>query len=201
MAEASAAKRGVLLPVCVGAGSVALLTTVGILPALYLAGGCAGGWYIGKRMRGEQPLEPRRTAEQAVYDTEAGVSDSDDSEDSSGDDDLDEGAVAESILAGANLNLFMQSLTGASGAETIAIPAEAKSKVEAGIHHAFQCMPPSDVEKLLAGFEQLSASQEKPSVEAIEEVRRLVDQVQTLMPEDALSTMKAYNEIFVPQSS
>mmetsp|Transcript_22609 Transcript_22609/g.52712 ORF Transcript_22609/g.52712 Transcript_22609/m.52712 type:complete len:210 (-) Transcript_22609:55-684(-) len=202
MAEAHSDRKGVLLPVCVGAGSVALLTVAGVLPALYLAGGVAGGWYIGKRIRGDDKKEVRmrQAAEQAAFDAEAGDlvdEDSDDSSDSS--DGEDETALADSILAGANMSLFMQSMEGAPGAESIAIPPAAKEKVQAGIHQAFEKMPQADVVRLLGTFEKMSSQpQERPTLEALQELRRLVDQVQQNMPADALATMKAYNQAFLP---
>mmetsp|Transcript_66988 Transcript_66988/g.132074 ORF Transcript_66988/g.132074 Transcript_66988/m.132074 type:complete len:195 (+) Transcript_66988:79-663(+) len=176
--------RGLLLPAAVGAGSVALLATAGPLPAAYLAVGGAGGWFIGKKLRGDREA-PRADEDES----------SDDSVEAQA---LEEAAGAATVapyLFGF-LQRFQSGVT-ATGDQPNDETAAEQAEIEAGLHHAFAQIPRERVEDCLQSF----ASRNKPaSREEVEKLQAFITEIKEKMPPAALSAMERQCAQFLPQS-
>merc|ERR1719442_173884 len=187
-------RRGALLPTCVAGGSLVLLGTVGMAPALYLAVGGLGGWYIGKKL---QAGDARGTGQDSQPPGQA--------EDSSDDADTDEDTLAEQLRdekAGAtrawqHIAPFLRNLEqGGSGSSGSASGGSSSARViEAGMHEAFAKMDQDRVRALLEGIGSLRTA---PTAAELQNLQALMAEVQELMPEEARRAMEAENARFLP---
>mmetsp|Transcript_12016 Transcript_12016/g.37096 ORF Transcript_12016/g.37096 Transcript_12016/m.37096 type:complete len:212 (-) Transcript_12016:9-644(-) len=187
--EAPRRSGGLLLPACVGAGSLALLATAGVLPAVYLAVGGAGGWYLGKRLRGEPPPEE-------------GPEESSGEESSEEDDEA--AAVADEAAGAAAVAPYFKSFLrhlqqGGAGAAAPAAggPAVAKdvAEIEAGLHEAFSKMPPERLEKCMEAFRPREGPH---SNEEVGELEAIMAEISQLMPAAAAAAMERQSALFLP---
>mmetsp|Transcript_117980 Transcript_117980/g.328778 ORF Transcript_117980/g.328778 Transcript_117980/m.328778 type:complete len:230 (-) Transcript_117980:65-754(-) len=202
------ASRGLLLPACVGLGSVALLATAGPLPALYLAAGGAGGWFIGKRLRGggggaKSPLD-------VPDEEEADTEDSEDESDEDDEVDLDEAAEEEAAGAAAvapYLFSFLRQLKegggggAANGSDAAAAAAsdpaaaEDRAAIEAGLHEVFTQLPRERVEELMQAF---GPRQGPPSTQGVQSLQAAIAEITGRLPPAAATAMERQSARFLP---
>eukprot|EP00444_Apocalathium_aciculiferum_P025474 CAMPEP_0183436638 /NCGR_PEP_ID=MMETSP0370-20130417/69540_1 /TAXON_ID=268820 /ORGANISM="Peridinium aciculiferum, Strain PAER-2" /LENGTH=199 /DNA_ID=CAMNT_0025624133 /DNA_START=58 /DNA_END=657 /DNA_ORIENTATION=+ len=173
-------KGGLLLPALIGAGSMALFTTAGIAPALYLAVGGLGGWLIGTKLKQGRPVAmPAPEGDESSSDEEEGDLEDELAEEEQG-----------ARMAAGFLNSFLRDLQGGAGSGE-------RDAIEAGIHEAFSKVPPERLHRLFALLAP-RAEVAPPSMEEMQEVRRIVEEVQSHMSPEAAAAMQRATSQFVP---
>ncbi|CAK0854840.1 unnamed protein product [Prorocentrum cordatum] len=187
-------RRGLLLPTCVAGGSLALLGAAGVAPALYLAVGGLGGWYIGKKLQAGQTRGTGQTSRPP-----------DEAHDSSDDAESDEDTLAAQLRdekAGAarawqHIAPFLRSLEQGGSGSSGGAPGgpDGMRVIEAGMHEAAGRRDQDRVRALLEGVGSLKAA---PTAAELQKLQALMAEVQEFLPEEARRAMEAENARFLP---
>eukprot|EP00408_Alexandrium_pacificum_P021339 CAMPEP_0171194564 /NCGR_PEP_ID=MMETSP0790-20130122/20953_1 /TAXON_ID=2925 /ORGANISM="Alexandrium catenella, Strain OF101" /LENGTH=206 /DNA_ID=CAMNT_0011659763 /DNA_START=42 /DNA_END=659 /DNA_ORIENTATION=+ len=197
--EAKQRSRGLLLPACVGIGSVALLATAGPLPALYLAVGGAGGWFIGKRLRGGGKEEPPEGFDEEEADSD---DDSDEDESEENEEEAMMRRMEEEAAGAAAVAPYLFGFLGQLRAEDAASslpdgktysppddPAAADDRaiVEAGMHEVFSQIPRERLDEIMQAF---VPSQRPPSAEDVQALKAAAAEITDRLPPAAAAAME-----------
>mmetsp|Transcript_56084 Transcript_56084/g.121308 ORF Transcript_56084/g.121308 Transcript_56084/m.121308 type:complete len:207 (+) Transcript_56084:53-673(+) len=194
--EEGGRRRSLLPSLAVGAGSLALLGTVGPLPVVYLAAGSLGGWCIAQKLRGRPIAQPADFASDAEIGVHSGLMPGDDSGDSSDSEDDPDVALAKEIavaqVVGGHISSFATQLDKASDDPATAAD---RALISQGLEKAFDQMPPGRVEEFM---QALGPREAPPSTEEVAKLHKIVAEIRERMPEDCAAAMDRQSQLFLP---